>query len=83
MTSAPWRTSTSLCRRFQPPVDLKVVAGADHFFGGREKELYSMLKDYPFPLDPDLKRKYHGMGSGGGVRRTPGPLSQDYFPVVV
>ncbi len=41
-----------LCRRFQPPVDLKVVAGADHFFGGREKELYSILKDYAFPLDP-------------------------------
>ena len=47
----PLADLTSLCRRFEPPVDLKVVAGADHFFGGREKELYSILKDYPFPLD--------------------------------
>jgi hypothetical protein len=36
----------------QPPVDLRVVSGADHFFGGREKELYQILKGYPFPSGP-------------------------------
>ena len=39
-----------LCRRRQPPVDLRVVSGADHFFGGREEELYRILKDYSLPL---------------------------------
>jgi alpha/beta superfamily hydrolase len=39
-----------LCRRRQPPMDLRVVSGADHFFGGREAELYRILKDYPLPL---------------------------------
>jgi alpha/beta superfamily hydrolase len=39
-----------LCRHRQPPVDLRVVSGADHFFGGREAELYRILKDYPLPL---------------------------------
>jgi alpha/beta superfamily hydrolase len=39
-----------LCRRRQPPVDLKVVPGADHFYGGREEALYRILKDYPLPL---------------------------------
>ena len=53
----PLADLTSLCRHFQPPVDLKVVAGADHFFGGRGQELYSSLKDYPFPLASRLKRK--------------------------
>lgn len=41
----------ALCRRHQPPVDLRVVAGADHFYGGREKELFRILSGYPFPLD--------------------------------
>jgi uncharacterized protein len=36
----------------QPPVDLKVVAGADHFFGGKEAELYQILKNYSLPLGP-------------------------------
>ena len=31
-----------------PPVDLKVVVGADHFYGGREKELFHILVDYLF-----------------------------------
>jgi uncharacterized protein len=39
-----------LCRHRQPPVDLRVVSGADHFFGGREEELYRILQDYPLPL---------------------------------
>jgi alpha/beta superfamily hydrolase len=39
-----------LCRRRQPPVDLRVVSGADHFFGGREEGLYRILKDYSLPL---------------------------------
>ena len=46
----------SLFRHLQPPVDLKVVAGADHFFGGREEELYRILKDYPFPL-PSMSKE--------------------------
>jgi uncharacterized protein len=41
-----------LCRNLKPPVDLKVVSGADHFFGGREEALYRVLKDYPLPLNP-------------------------------
>ncbi len=40
----------ALFRHRQPPVDLRVVSGADHFFGGREKELYQILKEYPLPL---------------------------------
>jgi|UniRef100_A0A7C3V4L8 hypothetical protein len=36
-----------LCRDRQPPVDLRVVPGADHFFSSREQELYQILKDYP------------------------------------
>jgi alpha/beta superfamily hydrolase len=27
-----------------------VVAGADHFYGGREAELYQILQDYLLPL---------------------------------
>lgn len=46
----PLADLTSLCRRCRPPVELKVVAGADHFFGGREEALYRILKDYPLPL---------------------------------
>jgi alpha/beta superfamily hydrolase len=48
----PLEDLESLYRHRQPPVDLKVVPGADHFFGGREEELYRLLKDYPFPLAP-------------------------------
>jgi alpha/beta superfamily hydrolase len=29
-----------------------VVAGADHFYGGREQELYRILQDYLLPLGP-------------------------------
>jgi alpha/beta superfamily hydrolase len=46
----PLAALTALCRRLDPPVALRVVAGADHFFGGREQELYDILKDYPLPL---------------------------------
>lgn len=42
----------NLCRAFEPPVDLRVVAGADHFFGGREQQLFRILQDYPFPPAP-------------------------------
>ena len=38
----------NLLRHRQPPVDLRVVTGADHFYGGREKELFRILVDYPF-----------------------------------
>jgi alpha/beta superfamily hydrolase len=47
----PLADAENLCRRHQPPVDLKVVSGADHFYGGREKELFRILLEYPFPLD--------------------------------
>ncbi len=40
-----------VCRQCQPPVDLRVVSGADHFYGGREQELYRILKNYPLPLE--------------------------------
>ena len=53
----PLADLTSLCRLFKPPVDLKVVAGADHFFGGREEALYRILKDYPFPLPSPSKEE--------------------------
>jgi uncharacterized protein len=39
----------NLCRSFEPSVDLRVVAGADHFYGGREQQLFQILKDYSFP----------------------------------
>ncbi|MFZ2089885.1 MAG: alpha/beta fold hydrolase [Desulfobaccales bacterium] len=41
-----------LCRQYQPPVELRLVSGADHFYGGREQELHGILKEYPFPLAP-------------------------------
>jgi alpha/beta superfamily hydrolase len=42
----------NLLRHRQPPVDLKVISGADHFYGGREKELFRILVDYPFQPGP-------------------------------
>ncbi len=36
----------------QPPVNLRIVSGADHFYGGREEELFRILKDFPLPLGP-------------------------------
>jgi alpha/beta superfamily hydrolase len=41
----------NLFRNRQPAVDLRVVSGTDHFFGGREEELFHILKDYPLPLE--------------------------------
>lgn len=41
----------NFCRRHQPPVDLRVVSGADHFYGGREKELFDILLEYPLPVE--------------------------------
>ncbi len=41
-----------LCRHRQPPVDLRVVPGSDHFYGGREEALYRILHDYLLPLSP-------------------------------
>jgi alpha/beta superfamily hydrolase len=46
---APLAELEELCRRRQPPVDLRVVSGADHFYGGREEELYRILQDYLLP----------------------------------
>jgi len=31
------------------PLKIAVIAGADHFFGGREAELFQVLKDQPWP----------------------------------
>ncbi|OGR30760.1 MAG: hypothetical protein A2139_08080, partial [Desulfobacca sp. RBG_16_60_12] len=31
-----------------PPVAIKVIEGADHFFGGAEEELFRALRDFPF-----------------------------------
>ena len=42
----------ALLGRRQPPVDLRIVPGADHFFGGREKELYQILKNHRFAPGP-------------------------------
>jgi alpha/beta superfamily hydrolase len=28
-----------------------VVAGADHFYGGKEQELYRILQNYLLPVD--------------------------------
>lgn len=47
----PLASVEDLCRRHQPPVELRVIAGADHFYGGREKELLRILLEYPFPID--------------------------------
>jgi alpha/beta superfamily hydrolase len=41
----------NLFRNRQPTVDLRVVSGTDHFFGGREEELFHILKDYPLPRE--------------------------------
>jgi alpha/beta superfamily hydrolase len=40
----------NLFRTRQPAVDIRVVSGTDHFYGGREEELFHILKDHPFPL---------------------------------
>jgi alpha/beta superfamily hydrolase len=31
----------------QPPVEIVVIKGADHFYGGREEELFRVLRDFP------------------------------------
>ncbi len=31
------------------PAEIAVVAGADHFYGGREEKLFLILRDYPWP----------------------------------
>jgi alpha/beta superfamily hydrolase len=48
---APLAAVEELCHRRQPPVDLRVVAGADHFYGGKEQELYRILQNYLLPVD--------------------------------
>jgi alpha/beta superfamily hydrolase len=32
----------------KPPVTIAVIPGADHFYGGREEQLYKVLRDYPW-----------------------------------
>jgi alpha/beta superfamily hydrolase len=31
----------------EPPVTIVVIKGADHFYGGREEQLFRVLRDYP------------------------------------
>lgn len=31
----------------EPPVTIVVIQGADHFYGGREEQLFRVLRDYP------------------------------------
>jgi len=38
-----------LCRALVPPVELKVVPQTDHFYAGREQELFRILREYPLP----------------------------------
>jgi alpha/beta superfamily hydrolase len=40
-----------LLAKGQAPVQLAVIAQADHFFGGREEELFRVLQDFPFSPD--------------------------------
>lgn len=44
---APGREAAAGQRTGAP--ELIVIAGADHFFGGREEDLFKVLKDYPWP----------------------------------
>jgi alpha/beta superfamily hydrolase len=36
-----------IMEKAEPPVDIVVVKGADHFYGGKEEELFRILRDYP------------------------------------
>ena len=31
----------------ETPVAVRIIAGADHFFGGGEEELFRLLRDFP------------------------------------
>jgi len=42
----PLAALRALLARSQAPVALAVIAGADHFFGGREEELFRVLRDF-------------------------------------
>lgn len=42
----------ALLRDRQPPVDLRVVPLADHFYADREEELFRILRDFPLPRAP-------------------------------
>jgi alpha/beta superfamily hydrolase len=39
---------SALMAAVQPPVPITVIPGADHFYGGREEQLYKVLRDYPW-----------------------------------
>jgi hypothetical protein len=36
----------ALMARAQPPVQIVVIQGADHFYGGREEQLFRVLRDF-------------------------------------
>jgi len=36
----------------QPPVEIAVIAGADHFFAGQEENIFRILRDCPLPVQP-------------------------------
>ncbi|MDI6852539.1 MAG: alpha/beta fold hydrolase [Deltaproteobacteria bacterium] len=35
----------------RPEIDIMVIEEADHFYGGQEKKLWQILRDYPFDRD--------------------------------
>lgn len=37
----------------EPPVDIRVVPQADHFYGGREEEVWRLLREYPLRESTD------------------------------
>jgi alpha/beta superfamily hydrolase len=36
----------AMMARAQPPVQIVVIQGADHFYGGREEQLFRVLRDF-------------------------------------
>ncbi len=38
---------TQMMAATEPPVEIAVINGADHFYGGREEALFKVLRDYP------------------------------------
>jgi alpha/beta superfamily hydrolase len=44
---APLPDLQTMLAKVAPPVPLVVIAGADHFYGGREDKLFQVLLDFP------------------------------------
>ena len=43
----PWLDLQAMMAAVEPPVPIVVIKGADHFYGGREEELFKVLRDFP------------------------------------